>query len=38
MYMGMLHYYNYYLPDFVASICLGFTFDFLILGICFNLT
>ena len=28
----------YYFSDFVAAICMGFNFCFLLLGICFNLT
>ena len=35
--MYIFHYYNYYLPDFVTAICLGFIFVFSFLGICFNL-
>ena len=38
MYMCIFHYFNYYLPDFVSAICLGFIFGFWFLGICFNLT
>ena len=38
MYMCIFHYFNYYVPDFVTAICLGFIFGFLFLGICFNLT
>ena len=38
MYMCVFHYLNYYLPDFVTAICLGFIFGFSFLGICFNLT
>ena len=34
----MFHYFNYYLPDFVTAICLGFIFGSLFLNICFNLT
>ena len=34
----ILHYFNYYLPDFVTAICLGFIFGFSFWGICFNLT
>jgi len=26
MYMSIFHYFNYYLPDFVTAICLGFPF------------
>ena len=26
MHMCMFHYFNYYLPDFVTAICLGFIF------------
>ena len=37
MYMCMFHYFNYYLPDFVTAICLGFIFGFSFLDICFNL-
>ena len=36
--MCIFHYFNYYLPDFVAAICLGFIFGFSLLDICFNLT
>ena len=36
--MCILHYFNYYLPDFVAAICLGFIFGCLVLNICFTLT
>ena len=36
--MCIFHYFNYYLPDFVTAICLGFIFCFLILDIYFNLT
>ena len=38
MYMCIFHYFNYYLPDSVTTICLRFIFGFLFLGICFNLT
>ena len=38
MYMCILHYFNYYLPDFVTAICLGFIFGFSFLVIYFNLT
>ena len=37
MYMCTFHYFNYYLPDFVTSICLGFIFGFSFWGICFSL-
>jgi len=37
-YICIFHYYNYYLPDFVTAICLGFIFGFSFLDICFNLT
>ena len=37
-YMCIFHYFNYYLPDFVTGICLGFIFGFSFLDICFNLT
>ena len=37
-YMYIFHYFNYYLPDFVTAICLGFNFGFSFLCICFNLT
>ena len=37
MYMCIFHYFNYYLPDFVTAICLGFIFGFSFLDICFNL-
>ena len=36
--MCMFHYFNYYLPDFVTAIFLGFIFGFLFLDICFNFT
>ena len=38
MYMCIFHYFTYYLPDFVTTICLGFIFGFSFLDICFNLT
>ena len=38
MYMCMFHYFNYYLPDFVTAIFLGFIFGSLFLDTCFNLT
>ena len=38
MYMCIFLYFNYYLPDFVTVICLGFIFGFLFLDNCFNLT
>ena len=38
MYMCVLHYFNYYLLDFVTAICLGFLFGFSFLGICINLS
>ena len=38
MYICIVHYFNYYLPDFVTAIGLGFIFGFLFLDICFNLT
>ena len=38
MYMCMFHNFNYYLPDFVAAVCLELIFGFLFLDICFNLT
>ena len=38
MYMCILYYFNYYLPNFVTAICLGFIFGFSFLVICFNLT
>ena len=38
MYMGIFHFLNYFLHDFVTAICLGFNFGFLFLSICFNLT
>ena len=28
MYVGIFHYFNYYVPDFVTVICLVFIFDF----------
>ena len=34
--MCIFHYFNHYLPDFVTVICVGFTFGFLFLDICFN--
>jgi len=37
LYMYIFHYFNYYLPDFVTAICLGFIFHFSFLSICFNL-
>ena len=36
--MYILHHFNYYLPDFVTAICLGFIFGFSFLHIYFNLT
>ena len=36
--MCIFSYFNYYLPDFVTSICLGFIFGFSFLDISFNLT
>ena len=36
--MYIFHYFNYYLPDFITAICLGFIFCFSFLDICFNLT
>ena len=36
--MFIFHYFNYYLPDFVIAICLGFICGFSFLDICFNLT
>ena len=36
--MCVFHYFNYYFPDFVPAICLGFIFGFSFLDICFNLT
>ena len=36
--MCIFHYFNYYLPDFVTAVSLGFLFAFLLLSICFNLT
>ena len=38
MYMGIFHFLNYFLHDFVTAICLGFIFGFLFLDICFSLT
>ena len=38
MYLCIFHYFNYYLPDFVTAICLGFLFGFSFLDICFNFT
>ena len=37
MYMCIFHYLNYYFPDFVTAICLGFIFGFSFLDICFTL-
>ena len=37
MYICILHYFTYFLPDFVTAICLGLIFGVLFLGICFNL-
>ena len=37
MYMYIFHYLNYYLPDFVTTICLGAIFGFSFLDICFTL-
>ena len=37
-YEYIFYYFNYYLPDFVTAICLGFIFGFSVLDICFNLT
>ena len=36
MYMCIFHYFNYYLPDFVTAICLGFIFSFSFLDICWD--
>ena len=36
-YMCIFHYFNYYLPDFVTAICLGFMFGFSFLN-SFNIT
>ena len=36
--MCIFNYFNYYLPDFVTVICLGFIVGFLVLNICFNPT
>ena len=33
--MCIFHYFNYYLPDFVTSVCLGFVFGFSFLDISF---
>ena len=38
VYMCIFHYFNYYLPGFVTTICLEFIFGFLFLDICFNLS
>ena len=35
--MGILNYFNYYLPDFVTAIDLGFLFGFSFLDICVTL-
>ena len=35
--MCIFHYFNYYLPDFVTAICLGFMFCFSFLDNCFTL-
>ena len=37
MYVCTFHYFNYYWPDFVTSIYLGFILGFLFLDICFTL-
>ena len=37
MYLCIFHYFNYYLPDFVTAICLGFMFCFSFLDNCFTL-
>ena len=34
----VFHYFNYYFPDFLTAICLGFLFIFSFWGICFILT
>ena len=36
--MYILHYFNYYLSDFVIAICLAFIFGFSFFDICFNST
>jgi len=36
--MFLFHYFNYYLPDFVTAICLGFIFGFLFLFLFFFLS
>ena len=38
MYKCICHHFNYYLPDFVTAVCLGFIFVFSFLDICFNFT
>ena len=38
IHMCIFHYFNYYLPDFVTAICLGFIFGFSFFDTCFNLT
>ena len=38
VYMCIFHYFNYYLPELLTAICLGFIFGFSFLDICFNLT
>ena len=37
IYMGIFHHFNYYLPDFVTAIDLGFIFGFSFLDICVTL-
>ena len=37
VYMYIFHYFNYYLPDFVTAICLGFIFGFSFLNILISL-
>lgn len=36
MYMCIVHYFSYYLPDYIIAICLGCIICFLYLCICFN--
>ena len=37
IYMCIFHYFNYYLPDFLTAICLGFIFGFSFSNICISL-
>ena len=36
--MCIFYYFNYYLPDFVTAVCLGFIFGFSCMDIYFNLS